>query len=158
MGSLVGPFYLNLGHDFQPRPLPADVLAGEAKACYANAGRLALERDDLQYCEGFAMKKGLFPVHHAWCTTAQGHVVDPTWEHTLSMEYRGVVLNKPYLRNTVERNGVWGVLAEMLPDAQTLEQFEQYLHPAWMPEEDQRTLFLDALALALPSSSSRGLR
>lgn len=158
VGSLVGPFYLNLGRAFEPRSLPPNVSPGAAKACYANAGRLALERDDLNYCEGFALRPGLFPLHHAWCVTDEGQVVDPTWPYEQGMEYHGVVLSKNYLRRTIEDTGVWGVLAEMLPGPQVLQQFESYLHANWMPELLQRNLFLEALNLALPTSSGRGFR
>lgn len=155
---MVGPFYLNLGRSFEPRSLPPSVAPGAAKACYANAGRLALEIADLNYCEGFACRPNLFPMHHAWCVNSQGQVVDPTWPYENGLEYHGVVLNKKYLRTTIEDTGVWGLLAEMLPGPQVLQNFESYLHADWMPELPQRNLFLEALSLALPAYSGRGFR
>ena len=51
-----------------------------AKQCYRNSFILAsTERG--YYCEGFAMKEGDFPFHHAWIVTENGHAVDVTLEH-----------------------------------------------------------------------------
>ena len=49
-------------------------------ACFSNA-LLLMRRDlDLSYCEGYAQYGGVpLPIHHAWCVTQAGGVVDPTW-------------------------------------------------------------------------------
>lgn len=47
------------------------------KMCYRNAYELALHDLSLTYVEGVAV--GVIPTDHAWCVTAEGVVVDPTW-------------------------------------------------------------------------------
>jgi hypothetical protein len=48
----------------------------KAKQCFLNAARFESQYG-LTYVEGFA--HSIIPVHHAWCVTADGRVVDPTW-------------------------------------------------------------------------------
>lgn len=44
--------------------------------CYMNAGRIAIDRDGIQFCEGFAA--GLWPVPHAW-VEYKDRAIDVTW-------------------------------------------------------------------------------
>lgn len=57
---------------------PSDLIMLE-RHCFDNAFRLVRSRQKtLRYVEGFASR--FIAVHHAWCVTADGTVVDPTWE------------------------------------------------------------------------------
>lgn len=48
------------------------------KQCFSNAFLLAKRsKGELLYVEGMAT--GVIPVHHAWCATKDGKVIDPTW-------------------------------------------------------------------------------
>jgi hypothetical protein len=61
------------------------------KFCFNNANKLALNHDELTHVEGFAWNKGMMAVHHAWCVTEDGFVVDPTWRDTdETTEYLGI--------------------------------------------------------------------
>lgn len=142
LGSLVGDFYLLLGHEFEPAALPSDLRRGVPKQCYANAGNLALGRPDLVYCEGFALKAGLFPMHHAWCVDPCGRVVDPTWEHPEANQYLGVALSSRFLMEHLDETGVWGILAEQVPPSIARGHPGTYLHPDWFPSAEQVTTYL----------------
>ncbi len=58
------------GEWFEWAPKPAEYPWGAAKDCFANAGLLAIERDGLTYCEGYALDG--FVVHHAWVGRRRG--------------------------------------------------------------------------------------
>lgn len=60
-----------------PLVLPDDIAWMEPGNCYENAHSLMLERD-LTYVEGIALFTAV-PIQHAWCETADGQIVDPTW-------------------------------------------------------------------------------
>jgi len=63
-----------------PKALPRGVDPMESKFCFDNAYELAERRHKtLRYVEGFASR--FITVHHAWCVTADGTVVDPTWKN-----------------------------------------------------------------------------
>lgn len=83
-------FVLQHGRQFTPtKRLPKGIRCGKLKTCYTTAGRIAIDRDDLIYCEGFAC--GVIPVMHAWLVDKEGNVIDPTWRQTVDgVDYRGV--------------------------------------------------------------------
>jgi hypothetical protein len=61
----------------------------KAKQCFHNAMDYSY-RDGLSYAEGYAADISV--VHHAWCVTEDGRVVDPTWHDTNEeTEYFGIV-------------------------------------------------------------------
>lgn len=65
----------------QPAPaLPPNIKRMTPKLCFDNAYRLAVKHKTLQYVEGYAAR--FIAVHHAWCVTADGTVIDPTWENS----------------------------------------------------------------------------
>jgi hypothetical protein len=49
--------------------------------CFQNAQKLVLsdKTGTLVYCEGYALKAGLIPLHHGWATI-HGKVIDFTWK------------------------------------------------------------------------------
>lgn len=153
LGILVGDFYLQLGIARAGSALPGDLTLGAPRQCYDNAGNLALERG-WAYCEGFAMRPGLFPMHHAWCLDAVGAVVDPTWPYDPANEYLGVALDESFLVLHRERTGHWDVLSERLADFVIEQQPGSYLHPQWAPDSHQQTAFWQVLQARLNKTSS----
>lgn len=88
------------GETFEPGPTSvppefaddAVAIRPMARRCFRNALELVLRRrDELSYVEGYAtleIAPGL-PILHAWAATADGAVVDPTWE-TPGVEFLGL--------------------------------------------------------------------
>lgn len=131
MGNLAADFYLRLGQAYPAAPVPARYERGEMRQCYKNAGQLATSHLDLAYCEGYAVRAGLFPMHHAWCLDTEGRVLDTTWPYDPENEYLGVSLSTDFLHQQLHETGVWGVLSEMLPPAIVDSHPDTYLHPIW---------------------------
>ncbi|MFI1377671.1 hypothetical protein ACH4UY_37535 [Streptomyces longwoodensis] len=96
------------GRWFAPAALPAEVQALPERQCYANAAATECKHPHLSYAEGFAVADGSpVPTAHAWCTDANGQVIDPTWSKLGGSAYLGIVL-PPALRPRPPRS--WGVL------------------------------------------------
>jgi hypothetical protein len=78
--SDVHRFVLARGVAYRPVPRPVDVAAGARHDHFRNAFRLARERRDLRYCEGFSLPRGWTdrPNRHAWCIDAGGAAIDPS--------------------------------------------------------------------------------
>jgi hypothetical protein len=90
-------FVLAYGIPYIPAAMPDDVTPGERGSCFSNAFRLARDRPDLRYVEGYATVReaASWLYRHAWCVDLDNHVVDPTpgWGTTaLPRALRGVVL------------------------------------------------------------------
>lgn len=89
---------------------------GKVRECYKNASHLAEWRPELRYVEGLAYC-GIWGMHHAWCVTEDGRVVDPTWRekgHDLPVEaweYLGVVIPDRLRVAAAVATGVYGVLS-----------------------------------------------
>jgi hypothetical protein len=49
-----------------------------SKECFYNAQRMALFNDGFVYFEGFVSAGLGIPIHHGWCVTETGILVDPT--------------------------------------------------------------------------------
>ncbi|MGW4694037.1 hypothetical protein ACWEO1_16780 [Kitasatospora cineracea] len=76
-----------------PAPLPDDVEPLPERECFANAALTERRHRELVYTEGYALVEGLPMVFaHAWCTTADGRVVDPTWADLPGTAYLGIPL------------------------------------------------------------------
>lgn len=97
------------------RPFVKDARSYEGKRgkqhqCYMNAGRAALYDSDLTYVEGHVAVHGV-PLEHAWLTDKTGRLIDPTIKDGEGITgYWGVPIKTSYLRETVMKNKVWGVL------------------------------------------------
>jgi hypothetical protein len=83
---------LSRGQAHTPRTLPPNIRkAGRRHGnnyCFANAGRIVLDRSDLSYAEGFAWKPGLPAwIHHAWAVARGSGAVDPTWGYVPDAQY-----------------------------------------------------------------------
>lgn len=86
---------------------------GQERNCFQNAFRLS-QRHELTYVEGFASTFGL-PVHHAWCVTSDGRVVDPTWRERAGVpveewQYIGIPFSGEFVDKTIFRKKTYGVL------------------------------------------------
>jgi hypothetical protein len=148
VGARMGDFYLLLGRAWTvPAKKPFDYEDGVKKACYQNACLLVKDFPELVYCEGFAMPKGLIPVHHAWCVTPSGDVVDPTWSAP-GGQYHGVALQGGFVTQRVHDSGHWGVFGEMVPRDISQMPPLTYLHPSWRPPLEN----LEAWAALMTSS------
>ncbi len=87
---------------------------GPERQCFKNAHELAWRVPELTYVEGFATC-GLLPVHHAWCSDAEGRVVDPTWREkdrraVKEWEYHGIPLRLAWVDAVTFDKGTYGVL------------------------------------------------
>jgi len=108
------PFVLrHAGDSVRGTPLPRRPFpAGEAKLCFMNAGKIALELPHLDYCEGYAMRDSLeFPIHHAWVSRSDGTIVDNTWNNPEACVYLGIKFPTEFLRKWVLKNEYWGLLS-----------------------------------------------
>lgn len=105
---------LEHGRYFTPAERPADVKKMPDKECYRNATEVALRRPDLTYVEGFATipeVEGL-PFAHAWLVDDKGTVIDPTWRRP-GTSYFGIPFTTDYLRQTLVRQKIYGMLPDM---------------------------------------------
>lgn len=103
---------LKQGKFFTPEKRPDDIKLGPKKECFANAAKLALERSNLTYMEGYAMVNDRLPlpIAHAWCVDKKGRVVDNTWENP-GVAYFGVPFKTSYLAKKLSETGVYGILS-----------------------------------------------
>lgn len=103
---------LKQGKFFTPEKRPEDVKLGSKKECFANASKLALERSNLTYVEGYAMVNDRLPlpIAHAWCVDKKGRVIDNTWENP-GVSYFGVPFKTSYLAKRLSETGVYGILS-----------------------------------------------
>lgn len=114
MGQAFARAIRDHGAVFTSQALPPEFERGPKKKCFMNAGRLAMERDDLIYCEGIA--HNIIPVEHAWCIDREGKVIDPTWDEPEKCAYVGVAFDTEWFFDRIQKTGVWGVIGgEMFP-------------------------------------------
>ncbi|WP_435059650.1 hypothetical protein [Streptomyces sp. bgisy060] len=96
------------GRWFTPATLPASIRPLPERQCFANAMAVEAQHPHLAYTEGFALTAdSALPILHAWCTGADGKVVDPTWPESKDVAYLGIILPSN-LRPLPPRH--WGVL------------------------------------------------
>lgn len=132
MNVPVGVLYLSLGHTFKVME-PWTKASATMGQCYMNASKLALVNPGLVYCEGWAYKPGIIPLHHAWCINKEGVVLDPTWGTGPGHEYLGVGLNRDFYFDYIEHKGVWGMLGDVWPSELLDRSVTEYLDPRWLP-------------------------
>jgi len=101
---------LDHGMDFTYQPLPSDYRYGEVKHCFMNSFNLMMSNPDLIYCEGYG--SGIIPVHHAWCITRDGEVIDSTWRPDMVCDgtFLGVPMDREFVYESVMCNGWYGIL------------------------------------------------
>ena len=90
--AAIEKFVMRFGILRHGRPLPKGYRKGTIKMCYRNTTNLVLNKRDLTYYEGYALRKGLpIEMRHAWAVDKAGAVVDVTWRDTSDAEeYLGV--------------------------------------------------------------------
>ena len=96
------------GREWTPAPLPSRFARRLPKRCFGNALGLANQAKGLAYCEGYAISGyvGLpLPVEHAWCVSADGTVVDPTWTDSDASVYFGIAFAPAFAKSAAKRNG-----------------------------------------------------
>jgi hypothetical protein len=104
----VSHFVLENGRYWTPRKKPKEFQWRELKNCYGNSTLLAMQNDDLAYCEGYALGQ-FFPMMHAWCVTPDGEVIDTTWR-SLGVEYYGIAIRPDYLAYRMANQDDYGLI------------------------------------------------
>lgn len=109
-GTLLDAFLIRNAAFQRGEPLLKGVPKMEMGHCFANAAKLALERDWF-YVEGYASSAKLgIPLLHAWNVTKDGKLVDATWEEPETTEYFGVAFNKIDMSRWLVKLGHYGLL------------------------------------------------
>ena len=86
---------------------------GTPKACFSNAARKVIGNGAFSYAEGFMLSPDLpIAIHHAWCVTPEGTVVDPTLGWREGAAYRGVVFSHDELMQRILKSGYYGVFID----------------------------------------------
>lgn len=105
------------GRDYTPAPLPDGIPLGTIKECFTNATELANTHPDLTYVEGYATSAVVgIAVHHAWCATPEGVVVDNTWRDyetgvpKVGVAYVGIPVSAADHLASMVAYKCWGVL------------------------------------------------
>lgn len=93
-------------------PLPKGVPKGKSKQCYRNSFDAVMASDYI-YTEGLVfLEKIPIPIEHAWLTTKDGKVIDPTLPADDKAHYFGVQFNTDFvLDRAVETSYAGGILA-----------------------------------------------
>lgn len=99
---------------------PKGIRKQRDKQCFENAFRLARQRRDLTYVEGYA--QSLIACEHAWCVDADGHVIDPTWRDPKGKHYLGVAFDLHHVAEWLVRNGHYGVFGNFWRGAVTVDE------------------------------------
>lgn len=79
---------------------------GPKRHCFANSAKLASERDDVFYAEGYAFNGEIpIPMQHAWLVDENGCPIDPTWEQSPDHIYFGIVFRTAFITEMMKING-----------------------------------------------------
>lgn len=83
---------------------------GKRGECYMNAAQIALESNEYDYCQGYAVSAKLgIPLEHAWLVRRSDRAAFcVTWEEGMTDCY-GVVVNTSSLRLHTLQTGTWRV-------------------------------------------------
>lgn len=119
------------GQVFPHRAASQPVL-GELGECYVNAYYLA-HNQGLYYVEGLAIVPSIgFPMEHAWCVDADGHVYDPTWE--AGTDYFGVAFTPEGQAGIYDQTGYHSIFGNLMYlRGMSVEQVYQLLLDASLP-------------------------
>lgn len=112
----IGNFVLKYGRPYAAQPLPKNVRPMKPKECFSNAQRLVFRKTSLVYVEGYALRPGLFPIHHGWAVDSEGNVVDPTWREPETCRYFGVPFKRRYCAERMVTLGWIGSLLDCHQD------------------------------------------
>jgi hypothetical protein len=105
---------LKHGEFFRPpthNSMPEGINRGEMKQCYSNAALYANDDKGWYYTEGYAISDSLqIPIEHAWITTKDGQVIDPTWKTDFGgMAYYGIRMKSEFVWDTLARTRYYGI-------------------------------------------------
>lgn len=119
-GSNMDAFVLEHGMLFKVDPETFKGRRGKQGKCFMNATLKAISKN-LIYCEGYILVCGI-PIHHGWCVTKDGTVIDPTIDNNDGRvaDYYGVPFTTDYLIEAAARNGVYGLLGFFSKTQRTL--------------------------------------
>lgn len=108
--NVINDIMLKYGRVYKPNKNTYRGKRDEMKQCFANAGKLALFNSKYTYVEGYVICVGV-PLHHAWVIDKSGNLIDTTLKDGKNIsEYYGVPIKTEFLRKTVLKSKVWGVL------------------------------------------------
>ena len=94
-GYRVPAWLLENGQFFTPAPLPAEIERGDMGWCDLNTLFVVIpSQGRYRFAEGFGLAEDK-AVRHTWAVTADGVVVDPTWDAPESRAYFGFVVETP---------------------------------------------------------------
>ena len=108
-------FVLRTGRRFDKYlPRPRWVKKGVIKQCFSNCFKeVSRHSKKLIYCEGYAVGS-VIPVHHAWLSTLDGEVIDPTWHDrgisNEKTEYWGIPFDWEFVLETALRTGYYCII------------------------------------------------
>jgi hypothetical protein len=108
-------FVLDHGQAFEADERTYQGRKRAAKQCFANAAMLVFKDPSLTYVEGYV--ETVIPILHAWARRPDGGIIDPTLrlegvdgQPRLIRGYWGVPFATPYVRASLIRNEVYGLL------------------------------------------------
>jgi hypothetical protein len=112
-------------------PRPAGIKKERDGYAFENALRLAAGIPGWRYVEGWASAAVAgteVPLHHAWCLTEKGTVVDPTWPVSAAA-YIGIPFEPADVWRFVEKDGHFGIWPEF-GDKERLERTVAFIEQA----------------------------
>lgn len=90
---------LKCGQEMEATPLPKALKLGLPKRCYYNCQKIAFEREDLSYVEGYVLFSDIsFPIAHAWLLANNHVALDPTVKKP-GLAYLGVAFSKEWVKS-----------------------------------------------------------
>lgn len=114
---------INTSHEF----------TGKLGHCYQYAYRTQSIGENLVYCEGYAVGKGVpIPLLHAWCVDNTHHtVIDPVWrKKRAGIAYLGLPFNMSFVNTVMLSSGVYGVIDSLFYTVRKIKKFklEEVVH------------------------------
>ena len=93
---------LDCGLEMEAGPLPKGIKLGLPKSCYWNCQKLISKRKNLFYVEGYVLNREIsFPIAHAWLTTKNKEVIDPTLREP-GIYYFGIPFSTQWIKNLIK--------------------------------------------------------
>ena len=109
----IGELFEKYGKEYEIGPHTFSGKRMKRHGCFQNSANLVFENSNLIYVEGYVSVMGV-PLEHAWVIdkAAPTIVIDPTLEKpNFDSEYLGIPFNTEYVRKTVLKTKVWGIIS-----------------------------------------------